>query len=223
MSALSVSEAVRRRISVRAFLPTGIPDKVIAEVLAAACRAPSGGNLQPWRVYVLNGPCMERFRTLMEAKLAESPLGEPTEYDVYPKDLKEPYRSQRHQVAEDMYALLGIPRTDKFARLLWVANNFRCFGAPAAAFCFIDRSMGPPQWSDLGMYLQTAMLLFQERGIDTCPQEAWSRWPQTVGTFVGAPPDLMLFCGLAIGHADPDAAVNRLRSARATDIVTFVA
>ena len=123
-----------------------------------------------------------------------------------------------------MYDLLAIPRADKLARLQWLQNNDRFFGAPAAAFCFTDRIMGPPQWLDLGMLLQTAMLLFQEHGIATCAQEAWSRWPNTVAEFVGAPPELMLFCGLAIGYADPDAAVNALRTERAPqdEIIAFV-
>ena len=123
-----------------------------------------------------------------------------------------------------MYERLGIGRADKFARLTWLQNNDRFFGAPAALFCFTDRIMGPPQWSDLGMVLQTAMLLFEEAGLGTCAQEAWSRWPETVAAFVGAPQELMLFCGLAIGHPDPAAPVNALRAARApiTEVLTVL-
>lgn len=224
MDVLSVSDAVARRKSVRAFLPTPIASAVIADVLARATRAPSGGNVQPWTLYVLNGDSMARFSALMETRLAENPLGETPEYEVYPPSLKEPYRSRRFEVGEAMYAHLGIPRGDKLARLQWLQNNDRFFGAPASLFCFADRIMGPPQWSDLGMLLQTAMLLFAERGIDTCPQESWSRWPKTVADFVGAPPELMLFCGVAIGHADPEAPVNRLRAARApiAEVIRFV-
>ncbi len=224
MAVLSVSDAVRRRKSVRAFLPVPVDNAVIADVLARATRAPSGGNLQPWRLFVLNGDSMARFAVLMAGRLAENPMGEPPQYQVYPQNLKEPYRTRRFEIGEAMYAHLGISRADKFARLQWLQNNDRFFGAPAAAFCFMDRIMGPPQWSDLGMMLQTAMLLFAEQGIDTCPQESWSRWPKTVADFVGAPPDLMLFCGLAIGHADPDAPVNKLAAARASaeEVITFI-
>jgi nitroreductase len=221
---VTVTEAVQRRKSVRAFLPTPVDNAVIADILARATRAPSGGNVQPWRLYVLNGDSMARFRALMETRMTETPLGETPEYAVYPPDLKEPYRSRRFAVGEAMYELLGIARSDKLARLRWLQNNERFFGAPAALFCFTDRIMGPPQWSDLGMLLQTAMLLFAEQGISTCAQEFWSRWPNTVADFVGAPPELMLFCGLAIGHADPDAPVNRLHSARAPthEVISFV-
>jgi nitroreductase len=224
LGVISVTEAVQRRRSIRAFLPTPIDSNLIAKVLIEAMRAPSGGNLQPWRLFVLNGDSMSRFRRLMDEKIAGNALGEKPEYDVYPPALKEPYRSRRFAVGEAMYERLKIPRSDKLARLRWFQNNDRFFGAPAAFFCFVDKIMGPPQWSDLGMFLQTAMLLFQERGLDTCPQEAWSRWPKTVSEFVGAPEELMLFCGVAIGHADPRAPVNGLRTERAApaEILTFV-
>ena len=109
-----------------------------------------------------------------------------------------------------MYATLGIGREDKAGRLGQFAKNMDFFGAPAAIFCFIDRSMGPPQWSDLGMFLQTFMLLAQEAGLDTCPQEAWAVYEQAVSEFVGAPEEQRIFCGVAIGHADPDAPINSL-------------
>ncbi len=211
---MSVSEAVENRKSIRVFLDTPVEDRLIRDVLTKAARAPSGGNVQPWRLYVLNGDPHARFVAMMEQKLAEGESTETPEYNMYPPSLKEPYRSTRFKVGEDMYALLGIKREDKLARLEWLKNNLRFFGASAAVFCFTDRVMGPPQWSDLGMYLQTAMLLFQEAGVDTCAQESWSRWPKTVAEFVGAPDELMLFCGLAIGYKDPDHPVNTLVSDR---------
>jgi nitroreductase len=118
----------------------------------------------------------------------------------------------------------ALPHQPKARRLLQLARNFRFFDAPAAVFCFVDRGMGPPQWSDLGMFLQTFMLLAREAGLDTCPQEAWANRAASVQEFVGAPPEEMLFCGVAIGRADPDAAVNRLVSERLPleDWVRFV-
>jgi len=219
-----VSDAVAKRRSVRAFTAAPVDNALIADVLGRAVRSPSGGNLQPWRLYVLNGEAMARFRAVMEARLAENPIGESPEYDVYPPNLKEPYRTRRFQIGEALYEKLEIPRSDKLARLQWLQSNDRFFGAPAAAFCFTDRIMGKPQWSDLGMLLQTAMLLFEEAGLGTCAQEAWSRWPSTVAEFVGAPAEMMLFCGLAIGHPDTQAAVNTLVAARAPqdEVVSFV-
>lgn len=113
-----------------------------------------------------------------------------------------------------MYSLLGIPREDKAARFAHLARNYVFFDAPVGLFCFVDRQMGPPQWSDLGMFLQTFMLLAQEVGLDTCAQEAWAMRANTVRKFVGADDELMLFCGIALGHKDPDKAVNSLVSDR---------
>ncbi len=206
---MRVSEAVERRRSIRQFTSERVDDALLADLLGRAARAPSGGNVQPWRIYVLNGPSMDRFRSF----IADRPI-EPGEYDIYPPDLWEPYRTNRFRVGEQLYATLGIPREDKAARLRQFARNGDFFGAPAGLFCFLDRRMGPPQWSDLGMFLQTFMLLAQESGVDTCAQEYWSVRHGAVREFVGAPDEELLFCGMAIGHADPDAPVNELRTER---------
>ncbi len=213
---MNVTEAVAERKSIRAFTLEPVETSLILQLLEKAARAPSGGNLQPWRVAVLNGESMGRFKAVMEERLAGKPRpgGDRPQYAVYPPNLKEPYRSTRFAVGEQMYALLGIEREDRPARLQWFANNFRFFGAPAAIFCFVDRIMGPPQWSDLGMFLQTFMLLAPEAGLGTCAQECWSQWPETVNDFCGMDDELMLFCGVAIGHPDRDAPVNRLHSER---------
>ena len=211
---MEVSEAVRHRRSCRAFLPQPVDLSLLREAITLAARAPSGGNLQPWRLHVLTGDAMARFRKHMAVRL-QQPEPDPMEYMVYPPQLHEPYRSQRFEVGEAMYALLDVSRDDKAGRLMQFARNWDFFGAPAGLFCFVDRRMGPPQWSDLGMYLQTLMLLLAERGLATCAQEAWSAFHQSVSSFVGAPAEHMLFCGMAIGYADPKAPVNTLQTARA--------
>ena len=207
---MNVVDAVHQRSSIRQFLDTPVDDRVLRDLLADAARAPSGGNVQPWRIYVVNGESMTRLREYLPAQ----PAIEAPEYDIYPKALTEPYRTNRFTVGEQMYALLGIPREDKPARLTQFARNGDFFGAPAALFCFVDRQMGPPQWSDLGMFLQTFMLLAVERGLATCAQEYWSVRHQAIASFVDAPDDEMLFCGVSIGHADPEAPVNALRTER---------
>lgn len=207
---MDVVTAVHRRASIREFLPDPIDDADLRALLEDAARAPSGGNLQPWRIYVVNGASMARLREFLPTR----PPLEPTEYDIYPSGLTEPYRTNRFALGEQMYALLGIPREDKEARLRQFAKNNDFFGAPAALFCFVDRQMGPPQWSDLGMFLQTLMLLAVERGLDTCAQEYWSVRHGAIREFVGAPGNEMLFCGMAIGRADRSAPVNTLRSMR---------
>ncbi len=217
---MDVSEAVDRRASIRAFTDEVVEDTVIAELLAHAGRAPSGGNVQPWRIYVIGSATMPAFLAHLDREPLEAPG-----YDIYPPALWDPYRTNRFTVGEQMYERLGIARDDKPARLARFGENLRFFGAPQAIFCFVDRRMGPPQWSDLGMFLQTFMLLAVEAGLDTCPQEAWAVRSRSVATFVGAPEEEMLFCGVAIGHADRSAPVNQLRSERmpVASWATFVA
>ena len=207
---MKVSEAVAKRSSVRSFLDKSISTELIKDLLTKSSRAASGGNLQPWKIFVINNSAMNDF--LKFQKSWTEP--EVPAYDIYPQKLKEPYRTSRFELGEQMYEILGIGREDKQARLAQVMENFRFFGAPCAFFCFVDRQMGPPQWSDLGMFLQTFMLLAKEAGIDTCAQEAWSIKHDSVSKFVNAEDSDILFCGMAIGYKDEAAAVNSLKSER---------
>ena len=207
---MKVSEAVLSRRSIRAFTSEPINNKVIHDLLALAARSPSGGNLQPWKIYVINNQSMKKFIEFQDNWNQPETPG----YAIYPSGLTEPYRTSRYQLGEAMYELLGIPREDKDARLQQVLRNFEFFGAPAALFCFVDKQMGPPQWSDLGMFLQTFMLLAQEAGIDTCAQEAWAMKNDSVSEFVGSDKNDILFCGLALGYKDEDAVINQLSSER---------
>ena len=207
---MNVSQAVAQRISVRAFRPEPVPGALMREILEAAARAPSGGNLQPWRVHALAGAPLETLK----ARVRENPFGETPEYDVYPPNLWEPLRTRRFQCGEDLYATIGIPRDDKPARLAQLAKNGELFGAPVGLFFSIDRKVGPPQWSDVGMLMQTIMLLAVERGLDTCAQEYWARYPQTLAEVLNLPEDHMIFSGMALGYRDPEAAINTLRTRR---------
>lgn len=203
---MNVTEAVSSRTSIRAFLDTPVDNQLLKSLLEKSSRAATGGNVQPWRIFVINGPSMTRFQEFLATQTGE----EAPAYQIYPQPLAEPYRSSRFKLGEDMYEELGIPREDKASRLGHLMRNFKFFDAPAAFFCFVDRTMGPPQWSDLGMFLQNFMLLAKEAGLDTCAQEAWANRAQSVTKFVGAGDELMLFCGMAVGYKDPDAPVNQL-------------
>jgi nitroreductase len=218
-----VSEAVASRRSVRGFLPTPVDPAVIRRVVEAAARAPSGGNLQPWHIDVVAGEPLEELKAIMRKRMAEAPGGEPTEYDIYPKVLPSPYKDYRFAVGEELYRALGIPREDKMKRMMWFARNFEFFGAPVALFCTVAKTMGPPQWSDLGMYLQTLMLLLREEGLDSCPQECWAIYSATIRDFLKTPEDRMLFTGMAIGFKDEADPANAARAARAplADFATF--
>lgn len=207
---MDVIDAVRARKSVRQFTQEPVSDEVLRGLVDDAARAASGGNVQPWRIYIINGESMTRFREF----LATQPPIDEIEYEIYPSPLKEPYRTNRFELGEQMYATIGIAREDKDGRRRQFAHNNDFFDAPAAIFCFVDRQMDKPQWSDLGMYLQTFMLLAVERGLGTCAQEYWSVRQKAVRTFVGAPDEEMLFCGVAIGHEDMTAPINSLYSQR---------
>ncbi len=156
---MNVAEAIDSRMSCRAFQPTPVPEATVRTILETARRSPSGGNLQPWHVHVLTGAPLAELVAIVRGKLPTHPRGEGSEYDIYPRELWEPYRSRRFKCGEDLYATINVTREDKLARLLQFARNYQLFGAPVGLFFFIDRQMGPPQWSDLGMYMQSVMLL----------------------------------------------------------------
>jgi nitroreductase len=213
---VNVSEAVASRMSCRAFLDTPVPGDTLRAILDAARRTPSGGNLQPWWVYALTGEPLTEMKALVREKVMTNPRGDGShEYDIYPPGLGEPYRTRRFKAGEDLYATIGIPREDKMARLQQLARNYDFFGAPVGLFFYLDRSLGPPQWSDLGMYMQTMMLLAREQGLHTCAQEIWSLVSATVQKRLEVPANLMLFSGMALGYADLSHPINTLRTERA--------
>ena len=212
---MNVTEAIKSRRSIRAFLSKPVPESVVLEILHLARCAPSGGNLQPWHVYVMAGEVRDGLVESVTAQLAEKPMGEGAEYEIYPPRLVEPYRSRRYQCGEDLYATLGIAREDRAGRLRHLQRNFRFFDAPIGMIFTIHRRMEPGQWADVGMFLENIMLLARERGLDTCPQEAWAMWHQTIREYLALSPEEMVFCGMALGYADPDAPVNMLRTDRA--------
>ena len=207
---MNVQDAIHARKSIRAFLANPVKDSKIASLLEHASRAPSGGNLQPWKIYIINGPSMQDFLSFQQKwTKPESPA-----YSIYPPKLKEPYRTSRYEVGEEMYSLLKIDREDKEKRFSQVMKNFEFFGAPVGMFCFIDKQMGPPQWSDLGMFLQSFMLLACEEGLSTCAQEAWSMKQESVCNFLKKNDDDILFCGMAIGYPDLKNPINKLHTSR---------
>ena len=217
---MEVSEAINSRQSIRAFTDQEVSDELIQRLLEKSSRAASGGNLQPWKIFIINNEMMIKFLKFQEDWTdPETPA-----YDIYPENLTEPYKTSRYEVGAEMYSILDIDRDDKEGRFKQMLENFKFFGAPSAFFCFVDRQMGRPQWSDLGMFLQNFMLLAKEAGLDTCPQEAWAIKQESVTAFVKASDELMLFCGMAIGYRDDEAKINRLRTERRPfeDWATFV-
>jgi nitroreductase len=212
---MDVRDAIASRYSCRAFLPDSIPQATVRDIIARAARAPSGGNLQPWLVHAIAGARLEALKALLRPRFAkELPRGEGPEYDVYPRELKEPYYGRRAHVGNQLYQSIGIPREDRPARYRQFARNYLFYDAPVGIFISIDRTMGPPQWSDLGGFIQNIMLLARADGLHTCPQEAWTSWHKTLNTFLALPAEHILFCGIALGRADESAPINGWRSER---------
>lgn len=213
---MQVSDAILSRMTCRAFLPTPVARQDLEDILTLAARAPSGGNLQPWQVWALGGHALAKLKATIHAKLEEGEFAElPPEYLLYPVAPKEPYSSRRFESGEAMYAALNVDHDDPAGRMRQVRWNFDCFGAKTALFFAIDRDMQQGQWAELGMFINSVMLLARERGLDTGAIGAWSLWHRTVRGALGLPDDLMLYCGMAIGHADMSAPVNKLRTPRA--------
>jgi nitroreductase len=212
---MNVSEALATRKSIRAFRPDSVPLETVKRILERAARAPSGGNLQPWKVYVLTGEARDELVRRVAEGRGQHPFGERPEYLIYPPELTEPYRTRRFRIGEAMYALLGIPRENKLARAKAFIRNWDFFGAPIGMIVTIDRQMQQGQWSDVGMFLQSMMLLAREEGLHTCPQEAWAVWHRVIRAYLSVPENEMIFCGMSLGYADETAPVNALESERA--------
>ena len=214
---MDVTQAIAQRRSVRSFRSDPAPESTVREILDLAARSPSGGNVQPWKVYALAGARLQGLVDEVAAKLPVNGLAGDgdLEYAVYPRDLWEPHSTYRFTVGEELYRTLGIAREDRAGRRRQFAENFRFFGAPVGLIFCIDRRMGPPQWADVGMFLQSVMLLAEERGLATCAQEAWSVWHKTVRRYCAVPDELIVFCGMALGYPDDDHPTAALRTSRA--------
>ncbi|MGW2329636.1 nitroreductase [Streptomyces sp. NPDC001700] len=218
---MDVYEAVTTRRAVRGFTDRPVPREALERVLSAAAWAPSGSNIQPWHAYVVTGAPLAELKKRAGERLATGDPWDEAEYTQYPPALKSPYRERRAAFGEQRYGALGIPREDIEARQRAASANWDCFGAPAALFCYIDRDQGPAQWSDVGMYLQTVMVLLRAEGLHSCPQMAWAKFHRTVAEVLSPPDELMLFCGMSIGFED--VAVDDVRTGRAPlgETVTF--
>lgn len=220
---ISVSEAIEQRRSCRAFKPDALAEGQVRDLLAKALRAPSGGNVQPWRMIAVAGDEKAAITSLAQAALFANPKGDDDGYPIYPSGLQEPFRSRRYQVAEDLYAALGIARDDKPGRYAWLANNFTFFGAPVGLFFITRKSFGHGQWAHMGMLMQTLALLAEEQELGTCMQEAWAMVRKPLHQHFSLDADEMVYAGIALGHPDPDASVNQWRSVRESvdDVAEF--
>lgn len=219
---MDVYEAVDSRRAVRAFSRRPVPKVVLERVLAAARQAPSSGNLQPWHVYVVTGEPLAELKRRATARALSGDQGDEREYPMYPAEMTAPYVDRFAAAAAQRYGALGIERDDPDRPKKIAALNSQAFGAPVVLFWYLDRTMGPGQWADAGMHLQTVMLLLRAEGLHSCPQVMWTMYRKTVRQTVGADEGLVLFCGVSVGFEK--AGVPRLRTGRAglAETVSFI-
>ncbi|WIV99058.1 nitroreductase [Kinneretia aquatilis] len=213
----AVDTAIVTRRSMRAFLPTEVPESQIEEILNVASRAPSGTNTQPWQVHVLTGAARQRLVDRIQAAyLNPAELAKHTEeYAYYPTEWVSPYIDRRRKVGWDLYGLLNIAKTDKARMQAQHARNFQFFDAPVGLIFTIDRVMQQGSWLDYGMFLENVMIAARGRGLHTCPQAAFTQFHRLIAEELQLAPSQMVVCGMALGHADPAAMENSLLTERA--------
>ena len=212
----AVDAAITSRRSVRAFLPTPVPRATIEDILRVASRAPSGTNTQPWRVHVLLGEARAALTHKILAAFDDPAQASQhaEDYPYYPAEWFPPYLKRRRKLGWDMYALVGIVKGDKARMHEQHGRNYRFFDAPVGLIFTIDRRLAQGSWLDYGTFLQSVMVAARARGLDTCPQQAFSRFHRIIEQHLALPPKQMVVCGMSLGWADPDAPINRLVSER---------
>jgi nitroreductase len=218
-TAALVDAAIQSRRSIRRFLPTPIPRETIEAILATASRAPSGSNIQPWRVYVVTGAARDTL--VADALAAHDALRGTTDtahkadYEYYPRNWFEPYIGRRRQLGWSLYSLLGIGKGDFEKSHAHSGRNYCFFDAPVGLLFTIDRRLEQGSWLDYGMFIENIMIAARGRDLDTCPQQAWCRFHRIVARHVGMADHEQLVCGMALGYADHEAIENQLRVERA--------
>ena len=212
----AVDWAIVTRRSIRAFLPKPVSKKEVDAILGVASAAASGVNTQPWRVHVVCGNAKERLSAAI-AKIDDDPelsakLEEP--YDYYPTQWVPPFIDRRRKVGWDLYGLLGIAKGDKDRMHAQHGRNYRFFDAPVGLFFTMNRVMQTGSFLDYGMFLQSVMVAARGRGLDTCPQVAFTKFHQVIASQLGIPDDEVLVCGMSLGYADTSRIENSLVTER---------
>jgi nitroreductase len=208
----AVDAAITSRASIRAFLPTPVPQETVVDILRVASRAPSGTNTQPWKVTVLTGGALKSLAAKVFAAFDDPAVAatHTEEYAYYPTEWRSPYIDRRRKVGWDLYGLLGIQKTDKARMHAQHGRNYAFFDAPVGLMFTIDRVMQQGSWLDYGMFLQNIMVAARARGLDTCPQAAFTPFHKIILEHIEAPVSDMLVCGMSLGWADPEAVENSL-------------
>ena len=211
-----VEEAISSRRSIRAFLPTPVPQQTIENILDTAARAPSGTNIQPWKTYVLTGYSLAGLSQaiLKVYNDPESAKDHTEEYAYYPREWVSPYIERRRKIGWYLYGLLGITRDDKQKMHHQHGRNYCFFDAPVGLMFTIDRVLEQGSWLDYGMFLQNIMIAARGICLDTCPQAAFTPFHRVISEYLNIPETQSVVCGMSLGYADPNAVENSLTTER---------
>ena len=212
-TAITVEQAIVGRQSIRAYLPDPVPHEVIQHILTIAGRAPSGSNMQPWKVTVLSGAAKTKLSAEL-IRLHDAGDNGHWEYPYYSDVWREPYLARRRQTGWGLYGLLGIPKGDRDASRAYQRRNFDFFGAPTGLIFTIDRELARGSWLDYGMFLQSIMIAARSFGLETVPQAAFCVFHETIQRMLAIPEGEMVVCGMALGYPEPGAAINTFRTER---------
>lgn len=212
-SSISVADAIKGRQSIRAYTGQPVPRETIERILDIAARAPSGSNMQPWKVRVLTGAAKDELCKALIARHESGDNGE-WEYEYYSDVWREPYLARRRQTGWGLYGVLGIPKGDREASRKYQGRNFEFFGAPVGLMFTIDRDLAKGSWLDYGMFLQSIMIAARAEGLETCPQAAFCIFHDTIQKMLAIPDGEMVVCGMAMGYADTAEKVNTFRTER---------
>ena len=221
---LAADEAIATRRSVRAFLPTPVDRATVEELLALASRAPSGTNIQPWKVHVAAGAARDRLcHAILDALDRDGPAAYKREWNYYPQSWREPFLGRRRKIGWDLYGLLGIKKGDFEGTEKQRRRNYEFFGAPVGLIFTLDQDLEIGSWLDLGIFIGALAIAARGRGLDTCPQAAFADFHAVIRRQLGIPETEIIICGMGVGYADPDAVENRLVTERASarEFATF--
>lgn len=212
---MDVIEAILTRRSVRAFLPTPVAKETIAEILDLSARAPSGTNMQPWKVYAVAGAAKEALiKETLHCRDTENDRHVP-EHKYYPDEWGEPYLSRRKKIGFDLYGILGLTKENKSGMRAQQARNYEFFGAPVGLFFAIDKQLEIGSWLDYGMFIENIMLVARAKGLHSCPQAAWSSYHSIIRKHLNIPEKEAVICGMSLGYLDEAALENQLQTERA--------
>ena len=220
---MNLKDIIKSRYSVRSFTKKNVDIEIIKEILQISKCAPSGGNIQPWKVYVVTGNAKEK---LIERALSNYDNGvqEKIEYEIYPNPLDEEYKKRRSECAKVMYAALSIEQDDTESRLTQIRENFKFFGAPVGMIITIDKAFAVNGWGHVGMFIQNICLSAIDNDMGTCLQESWSIYPETVKDVLNIPDNEVVWCGIALGYPNLEHPINNYRTSRESidKFVTFI-